>query len=165
MISWWTIESLGILLMIYFCILCTEFSKTFPLIVLLYLKQSNILLRFARTCMWRSESVSPLVHCAVNEPFQLELKILLCGVLTGLATCRHRSAFWACTVTVKKERRTEIKQQDRVTTSCLNSPSSTTLVTSLKLLQRLSVSIEASSSLKGWTFPCCPPAKNSTREI
>lgn len=38
-------------------------------------------------------------------------------------------------------------------------PSSATLVVSLKLLQWLRVSIEASSSLKGCTFPWCPPEK------
>lgn len=36
-------------------------------------------------------------------------------------------------------------------------PSSATLVASLKLLQWLSVSTEASSSLKGCTALCCPP--------
>lgn len=36
-------------------------------------------------------------------------------------------------------------------------PSSATLVVSLKLLQWLRVSMEASSSLKGCTCPCCPP--------
>lgn len=36
-------------------------------------------------------------------------------------------------------------------------PSSATLMASLKLLQWLRVSMEASSSLKGCTCPCCPP--------
>lgn len=40
-----------------------------------------------------------------------------------------------------------------------NTPSSATLVVSLKLLQWLRVSMEASSSLKGCTVACCPPGK------
>lgn len=36
-------------------------------------------------------------------------------------------------------------------------PSSAMLAVSLRLLQWLSVSMEASSSLKGCTAPCCPP--------
>lgn len=42
-------------------------------------------------------------------------------------------------------------------------PSSATLVVSLKLLQWLRVSMEASSSLKGCTCPCCPPEERTDR--
>lgn len=41
-------------------------------------------------------------------------------------------------------------------------PSSATLALSLKLLQWLRVSMEASSSLKGCTCPCCPPGGKHT---
>lgn len=43
-------------------------------------------------------------------------------------------------------------------------PSSATLAVSLKLLQWLRVSMEASSSLKGCTCPCCPPGGKKQKQ-
>lgn len=105
----------------------------------------------------------PLIHCAVDVHLQFVLEVLLSHFFS-FTSCQTGWELVKCCFLLSLSSTQELIHAFALHCIVINKwdhkypPSSAALVLSLRLLQWLRVSIDASSSLNGWTFPCCPPA-------
>lgn len=106
----------------------------------------------------------PLIHCAVDVHLQFVLEVLLSHFFS-FTSCQTGWELVKCCFLLSLSSTQELIHAFALHCIVINKwdhkypPSSAALVLSLRLLQWLRVSIDESSSLNGWTFPCCPPAK------